>query len=110
MPDLATRNLSLADLLIILAERGTTVRIMHRPDHPQTAAFLRKLPPMIERRWSEPLHEKGLIGSHCYLRGSMNFTYSGVNLNDESIELTTEPEQVALALLEADHRWEGLAL
>jgi hypothetical protein len=39
----------------------------------------------------------------------MNFTYSGVNLNDESIELTTEPEQVALALLEADHRWEGLA-
>jgi hypothetical protein len=54
------------------------------------------------------MHEKGLIGDHFYLRGSMNFTYSGVNLNDEHVELTTEPEQVALALAEAKATWEGL--
>jgi hypothetical protein len=56
----------------------------------------------------ETLHEKGLIGENFYLRGSMNFTYSGIYINDEHIELTTEPDQVARAILEAQQRWEIL--
>lgn len=98
--------LPLGTIFAILAERGTQVRIICRPNHPQTEGFLRKLPPEVECRHAQTLHEKGLISHRFYLRGSMNFTYSGVNLNDESVELTTDPAQVALAVVEVRKRWE----
>jgi len=84
--------------------------ISNRSKHQQTEEFLNLLPENIERRGIETLHEKGLITHHFYLRGSMNFTFSGVNLNDESVELTTDQQDVALALLEARQRWEALPL
>ncbi|GCE23219.1 phospholipase D-like domain-containing protein DpdK [Dictyobacter kobayashii] len=101
-------ELRLATVLSILADRGSKVRIIYRP-HPQTEEFLSVLPSTIEYRKSMTLHAKGLITKHCYLRGSMNFTYSGVNLNDEEIELTTNLTDVSYALIEAQQRWEGLA-
>lgn len=108
MPDLSRSALTLADLLSTLAERGVQVRIMCRPNQTQTEDFLRRLSPSISMRKADTLHEKGLVSAQFYLRGSMNFTYSGVNLNDETIELTTDPEEVARALLEARRRWEGM--
>lgn len=110
MGDSGEGDLRLATILHTLAERGVKVRIMHRSKHQQTEEYLNLLPENIERRGIETLHEKGLITHNFYLRGSMNFTYSGVNLNDESVELTTDPQDVALALLEARQRWEGLSL
>lgn len=106
-PESDRGDLSLAALLGTLAERGTKVRIICRHSS-FTQEFLARLPTTIERRYLDRMHEKGLVGDHFYLRGSMNFTYSGVNLNDEHVELTTEPEQVALALSEAKATWEGL--
>lgn len=107
MPELGKTQLGLADVLLTLADRGSCVRVMYRPEVPQTEQFLRRLPAMIERKSIDHLHEKGFICDHFYLRGSMNFTYSGVNINEESIELTTESEQVANALIEAHHMWEN---
>jgi hypothetical protein len=106
MPEMGKTQLGLVDVLITLAERGCQVRVMYRPHVPQTEGFLRRLPPFIKCKAIEHLHEKGLICNHFYLRGSMNFTYSGVNLNEESIELTTQPDQVAKACLEAQYMWE----
>lgn len=110
MGDSGESDLRLATLLKVLAERGVQVRVMYRSKHQQTEDFLNLLPENVERRGIETLHEKGLISYHFYLRGSMNFTYSGVNLNDERVELTTDPQVVALALLEARQRWEALLL
>ena len=107
MGDSGESDLRLATLLKVLAERGVQVRVMYRSKHQQTEGFLNLLPENVERRGIETLHEKGLISYHFYLRGSMNFTYSGVNLNDERVELTTDPQDVALALLEARQRWEA---
>lgn len=107
-PNLEERQLPLSTLLNAMALRGTAVYIVCRPSYERTEAFLRKLSADIQVRQVETLHEKGLIGDHFYLRGSMNFTYSGVHINDEHIELTTDTEQVARALLEARHRWETL--
>lgn len=101
-------ELRLATILSILADRGSKVRIIYRP-HPQTEEFLNALPSTIEYRKSTTLYAQGLITKHCYLRGSMNFTYSGVNLNDEEIEFTTDLPDVSYALLETQQRWEGLA-
>lgn len=100
-------DLRLAALLKTLAERGARIRVIYRSGHQLTEEFLNLLPENIERRGTERLHEKGLITRYFYLRGSMNFTHSGVNLNDESVELTTDPQDVALALLEAQQRWEA---
>lgn len=107
-PNLEERQLPLSALLNTMTSRGTSVYIVCRPAYERTEAFLRKLSGGIQVRRVETLHEKGLIGDHFYLRGSMNFTYSGIHINDEHIELTTDSEQVALALLEAQHRWEIL--
>lgn len=107
-PNLEERQLPLSTLLNAMALRGTGVYIVCRPSYERTEAFLRKLSADIQVRQVETLHEKGLIGDHFYLRGSMNFTYSGIHINDEHIELTTDTEQVARALLEARHRWKTL--
>lgn len=107
MPQLGQSEMRLAGVLTALTERGTQVRVICRPGHQQTEEFLRRLPPEVEWRHIESLHEKGLIGERFYLRGSMNFTFAGANLNDESVELTTEPEVIALALIEAEQMWEG---
>lgn len=106
MPEMGKAQLGLVDVLKTLSERGSQVRVMYRPGVSQTRNFLDRLPAVIERREIEHLHEKGFICNHFYLSGSMNFTYSGVNINEESIELTTDPEKVAGALMEAQHMWE----
>jgi len=110
MPELGRSELRLAGALTVLAERGVQVRILCRSDQQQTQEFLRRLPREVEWRYVDTLHEKGLIGEHFYLRGSMNFTFSGVNLNDESVEVTTDPEVIALALTEARQMWEMAVL
>jgi len=108
VPELAENDVRLAPLLNILVERGSQIRLLCRPDQPYTEDFLRKLSADIEVKRVETLHEKGLMSEHFYLRGSMNFTFSGINLNDEHVELTTETHEVALALAEAQQRWETL--
>lgn len=108
IPELSENDVRLAPLLNILAERGSQIRLLCRPDQPYTEDFLRKLSATVDVKRVETLHEKGLISDHFYLRGSMNFTFSGINLNDEHVELTTEPHEVALALAEAQQRWKML--
>lgn len=110
--ELNRNELHLGDILFLLAEKGSRVYIMCRPHQAYTEEFLKPLlanSKNIECRRSDTLHEKGLISHHFYLRGSMNFTYAGVNLNDESVELTTRSSEVASALAEAKLAWKGLA-
>jgi PLD-like domain len=107
--DYGRESLGLAAVLTLLAERGTQVRVMTRGGHLQTDEFLRKLPLEVEQKRIATLHEKGLVSHHYYLRGSMNFTFSGVNINDESVELTTDSEDVTLALKLAEQRWESIS-
>jgi hypothetical protein len=89
-------------------ERGTDLFIVCRPDQERTEAFLRNLVAAAQIKRIPSFHEKGLVSEHFYLRGSMNFTFSGIKINDEHVELTTEPDQIAGALFEAQQRWETL--
>lgn len=98
--------IGLGDLLSLLAEHNSIVYVLCRSDQPLNDQFLHRLPASIKCKKTKRLHEKGLITENFYFRGSMNFTYSGVNLNDESVELTTEKEIVAQALLEAHQSWQ----
>jgi hypothetical protein len=47
----------------------------------------------------ERLHTKGILTATGLLSGSMNLTYSGVELNDECVVFDTCPEAVAKARL-----------
>jgi len=48
----------------------------------------------------ETLHTKGIFTRHGSLTGSMNITYSGVNINDEHLIYTISKEAIAQDYLE----------
>ena len=103
-------DLRLGDILTLLAACGTQVRILYRtPSNETTRQFVENLQNIanIECRAKQDLHEKGLISSHFYVHGSMNFTYAGVNINDESVEITKDEATIWQALQEARMSWEG---
>jgi hypothetical protein len=107
-PEMTKRWIGLLDLINMLSERGSKVHILTRTNQVQNDSFLRRLSARVLRKQTTNLHEKGLI-THCfYLRGSMNFTYSGVNLNDENVELTTDPNIISQAFIEAQQRWNDI--
>jgi hypothetical protein len=102
--------LDLGDILTLIAARGTQVRILYRrAANVTTGQFVESVQGIknIECRPYLDLHEKGLVTSRFYLRGSMNFTYAGVNINGESVELTNDESMVWKALQEAKVSWEG---
>jgi hypothetical protein len=101
--------LGFGDFLNLLAERGTQVRIVTKPDVQGNVDFLSALSSKIGIREDQRLHEKGISTNRYYLRGSMNLTFSGVKLNEESVELSTETENVLSALNESRSYWSDLA-
>ena len=48
---------------------------------------------------AEDLHEKGILGDWFYLSGSMNFTESGIRINDELLTFELAEAVVAQARL-----------
>jgi len=54
---------------------------------------------------SDILHTKGLLTSHFFLKGSMNFTYSGANQQDNIPELTDDGTVISEALLEFEAQY-----
>jgi hypothetical protein len=58
-------------------------------------------------RWiiEDKLHTKGLLSPAFLLAGSMNFTYSGLNRNDEYVRLSVDPQEIADARLEFESRY-----
>jgi phosphatidylserine/phosphatidylglycerophosphate/cardiolipin synthase-like enzyme len=109
VPELAIGDIWLSVLLRRLAIKGTTIRVITRTEgHNATDEFVRQLPDAIEVRRHDPLHAKGLISDHAYVSGSMNFTFSGLHLNDEMVDLKTAPADVGKALLEAQRYWESI--
>lgn len=58
-------------------------------------------------------HEKGILAPYFYIEGSMNITFSGVNVRSEKLAFhaaddSTGIEKVARAYLEFDRFWESL--
>jgi hypothetical protein len=103
------------DVLLQLSE-SMPVRIISK-DTEATRQFIATRPGFtnaISLRIADAnLHEKGLLTPIFYIEGSMNFTYSGVHLNQEKVSYHAgkSPETVAritTAYLELDRRWEQL--
>lgn len=102
----ANDNVRLSSVLNALAEQGSSIYVLSRPG--LSDDFSLRLHPNIQRKTKPNLHEKSFLTDHFYLRGSMNFTYSGLNRNDEHVEVTTESADLAQARIAIQTLWEGI--
>lgn len=109
------RVVRLIEVLTHLVRVGGTVVIATRPV-PHNAPFVEQLSAVatdlgvasnLVTVEAEDLHEKGVLGDNFYLSGSMNLTYGGVELLEETVKFDTAPEVVAQARLVYYERWGG---
>jgi len=107
-PEWGHREVRLTDILLALMTRGSNVAIVTRNQESNTK-FVAEFRELTERhllqeratiRIRETLHTKGILLSRCLLLGSMNLTYNGLQINDEWIEFSLDPEDVARTRLE----------
>jgi len=101
------RSASLIDVLEHLANAGTEVTVVTRPnDSADLVQELRRrsegvhAPGFLRVIERDTLHTKGLLGDTFCVSGSMNFTYSGVNINDELVTLHTDEQEISRIRLE----------
>lgn len=99
-------SIRLSVVLNGLVSQGTDIYVITRPY--ENHDFLSRLDNAIRLKLAPNLHEKTLLTDHFYLRGSLNFTYSGLNRNDEHAELSTDRDDLAQARVAAKAVWEGL--
>lgn len=102
-------ELRLSAILTALAERGADIRLALRDDIINQPFLSLVRHPNIHVKQSPDLHMKILVSEHFCWHGSMNFTYSGIYRNPESITLTTDISHVNKARLDAERMWETLS-
>lgn len=114
-PEWGRREIRLADILVGLMTRGTEVVLVTR-DLDTNAPFLNTLRQSAEMHAVETqltikldplLHTKGILLSRSLLMGSMNLTYYGLEMNDEWIQFSIDPDDIATTRLEFAKYLEG---
>ena len=107
-PEWGRREVRLADVLGALMNRGSDVRIVTRNDE-SNRGFLTRLREIAAQQGvtekvkitlHDPVHTKGILLSNSLLMGSMNLTYNGMVINDESVEFSVDRSDVARTRLE----------
>ncbi|MGF6950197.1 phosphatidylserine/phosphatidylglycerophosphate/cardiolipin synthase-like enzyme [Neobacillus sp. B4I6] len=105
-PMIKAKTIYLSDILSTLAWKGISVRIICDQDREETKPLIDLLYNQVSFRKLEQNHDKGLVTDHVFVHGSMNFTYSGIYLNKESIRTTNDSSDVNGALIAFRQRWE----
>ena len=107
-PQWQRREIRLVDFALQMMTNNTHVIVVTRPDsHNQTfldrlgdRSFEAGLGDQIELLMPERLHTKGILTEGGLLLGSMNLTYSGLEVNDESVYYETSAQAIAKASIE----------
>jgi hypothetical protein len=110
------RVLRLVEVLHRCLQVGTTVVVATRPVSHNRPFLAQLIASAAEAgassallvNESEDLHEKGLLGDDYYFSGSMNFTFGGVELLEETVKFDTAEDVVAQARLVYHDRWGGV--
>lgn len=110
LPDSGGGDLTLSDVLGRLSRLGARINVAVRDDK-HNEQFLevlrRRCAPESLRIYKSPdLHEKILMGDSWLLKGSMNFTWNGLNVHEESMEFVADASEAARHRLELGVRWE----
>lgn len=108
---LARSSVLLSEVLAELAQRGTHIHVAVREvDH--NVRFVKRIEGRIASKelslYSSPdLHEKIIVGDDWVMKGSMNFTWNGVQVNEENIDFEVNQGTAATQRLELRTRWIG---
>ena len=103
-PEWGRRQIRLSEALIMLMMRGNRVVIVTR-DADTNRIFLASITELASQNALMPhldvvirneLHTKGIVLSRSQVLGSMNLTYNGLEILDESIEFCIDPSDVAI--------------
>ncbi len=102
-------QLTLSDALGALTRRGTQLHIALREEEHNQVFVDRlqraSLTDSLHIYSSADLHEKMMVGWSWVLKGSMNFTWNGVQRNEESLEFEIDQAEAARQRLELRTRW-----
>ncbi|HCV99951.1 MAG TPA: PLD-like domain protein [Acidimicrobiaceae bacterium] len=107
-PRWGPRKIRLSEVLVELAAQGSTVIVVTNDDL-HNANFKQRLmmkanqlgvDGSVHALERDELHTKALLSDAYYLDGSMNFTQNGVEVNDETISLVLETDDVQRARIE----------
>jgi phosphatidylserine/phosphatidylglycerophosphate/cardiolipin synthase-like enzyme len=103
-------NCRWSDVLAQLCANGTRLHVVTRPV-PHNDAFLRRLVAQapgetVRVTRAVEVHEKTFCGDRWLLTGSMNFTVSGMTVNDEVVEYSIDETDCSQARLDLNRRWE----
>jgi len=106
-------KIRLSQVLTALTHQGTTVCVATRPDS-HNNSFLETLKTTADWDYlslhkAEELHSKGILSDSFYLAGSMNFTFNGITVNQETLSYETDPATIAEQKLNFSVRWGGKA-
>ncbi len=110
-PSWGNREISFMELLASAANSGCPLRLVTLNDG-KSQGFISQLKNRLldgvdcKYLASSSLHTKGLLTSCFFLKGSMNYTFHGANLNDEVLELTNDGTMISEALLEFEERYQ----
>ncbi|WP_242041075.1 phospholipase D-like domain-containing protein DpdK [Leptolyngbya sp. FACHB-261] len=107
-------KIRLSQVLASLTQQGTTVYVATRPDS-HNNSFLETLRAKADSDYLriykvEELHSKGILTDTFYLAGSMNFTFNGITVNQETLSYETDPTVIAEQKLNFRVRWGGKGL
>lgn len=109
-PSWGNREISFLELLADVVNSGCALRLVIHDDG-KSKSFIKQFENRLLKEAdykyldSQSLHTKGLLTNHVFLKGSMNYTYHGANLNDEVLELTNDGTMISEALLEFEDRY-----
>ena len=106
--DPSARIYQLSEILGLLTDQGTRLTVVTR-DVPENDSFLTRLgrTAALERLdviRSPDAHEKTFCGTDWLLSGSMNFTVSGMTVNDEVVTYKLDSTAAAQARIDLAHR------
>jgi len=110
LPSDGCRYLALTEALAVIGSRGTQVHVVAR-DVPGNQFVIQRLIASRDRGVSvavhlrDRIHDKGLLTGRVYLEGSMNFTYSGLESNEEGLTVIDDPDLIARTRLDFEDRY-----
>ncbi|WP_051775969.1 phospholipase D-like domain-containing protein DpdK [Paenibacillus tyrfis] len=109
-PSWANRQVTLTEVVAKLVEMDTRI-IIGLNDTEHNKSFINTLNSRVGESSNlriirrALLHAKGLIGDHYYLGGSMNFTFNGISLNEETVFFVEDPAEVAHNRISFINKW-----
>jgi hypothetical protein len=111
VPAWSRTQVRLSVVLLRLLESGSVVHIATRGDESHNTEFISRMRdraaghPRLRLHLTSELHDKGILGDGFYLAGSMNFTYSGISVNQEALHFSVDQSVVAQHQVTFRARW-----